>query len=171
MALSQTQLMLTKIAKLIVEIRNIKREGKANKLLNKHRLSKSMEATHTRTPESQNTDDVHDLHDVYSAYSTPSHQTHPIDNTYTPHACEEHPIQTPPILTPPGPNLSHTSLPPPSASSKSSSSLVCSSRRGGTSDESEEEEMRGPSASWMRTDLEWMEERGEVMGGELLDPS
>ena len=169
--MSRTQLMLTKIAKLIVEIRDIKEGDKANKLLNKYRLSKSMEATHTRTPESQNIGDEHDLHDVYFVHNTPSRQNHPVDNTYTPHACEEHPIQTPPILTPPGPNLSHTSLPPPSASSKSSSSLVCSSRRGGTSDELEEDETRGPSASWMRTDLEWTEERGEVMGGEPLDPS
>ena len=163
--------MLTKIAKLIVEFRDINKRSKANKLLNKHRLSKSMEANHTHTPESQNIGDKHDLHGVYSIYNKPNLQNHPIDNTYTPHACEEHPTQTLPILTPPGPNLSHTSLPPPSASSKSSSSLVCSSRRGGTSDELEEDETRGPSASWMKTDLEWTEERGEVMGGEPLDPS
>ena len=130
-----------------------------------------MEANHTHTPESQNIDDVHDLHDVYSTYNTPSPQNHPVDNTYTPHACEEHPTQMLSTLTPPRPNLSHTSLPPPSASSKSSSSLVDFSMRGGTSDESEEEEKRGPSASWMMTDLEWMEERGEVMEGEPLDLS
>ena len=163
--------MLTKIAKLIVQIHDIKKGDKANKLLNKHRLSKSMEANHIHTPELLNTDDKHDLHDVYSSHSISSHQTHSNNNTYTPHACEEHPTQTLSTLTPPGPNPSHTSLLPPSASSKSSSSLVDSSRRGGTSDKSEEEEMRGPSASWIGTVLEWMEERGEVMGGKPLDPS
>ena len=165
--------MLTKINKLIVEIRDIKKGDKANKLLNNnHKLSKPMVPADTHTPEPRNTSGTYGAYCTDSSHSTTSPQNHPDDSTYIANGHEEHPTHKLPILTPCVPHPSHTSSLPLSASTKSSSELVGVSSAGGTSESSDSEMSASTpesSTSWMTTDLERME-MGEDSGEELPNP-
>ena len=165
--------MLTKINKLIVEIRDIKQGVKSNKLLNNdHKLSKSMVPEDTHTPAPQNTSGTYDLHCTDSSYSTTSPQSRPDDNTCTSNDHETRPTHTLPILTPLEPSPSHTSSLPPSASTKSSSELIGVSSAGGTSESSDLEmlaSMPESSTSLMMTDRE-RTEMGEDSEEELPNP-
>ena len=171
--LSRTQLMLTKINKLIIEIHDIKKGVKANKLINNnHKLSKSMVPTDTHTPGPQNTSGTYDAYCTDFSRNTTSPQNHPDDSTYTANGHEEHPTHKLPTLIPCVPHPSHTSSLPPSASTKSSSELVGVLSAGGTS-ESSDSEMSATtpesSTSLMTTDRE-RTEMAEDSEAESPDP-
>ena len=123
--MSRTQVLLTKIAKLCLEVRAIKG---ANKINNIPKRSKSR---NSHKPESQDIHGEDDLHAHAPQHNTPSHQEHLSDSTYKPPDDDRTPSQTLSTRTPERVSPSRSSSPDPPESTEVSSSLdVLGSREG-----------------------------------------
>ena len=139
--MSQTQVLLTKIAKLCSEIRDMKTENKSNKYASKLPESKK-KPRYSHKPVVLDTYDGHDLHAPEPYDSTPNSQNH---LSYNPDMRQEHeaphayklPVRTPDLLNP-----SRISSPDPEVPEILPSELPLSDSRGGMS------ESRPSSAVW-----------------------
>ena len=131
--MSRTQVLLTKIAKLCSEIRDIRMENKSNKYSSKLPESKKKPQNNHSSAVSDN-DDVHALHAPEPCDSTPNSQSHLSYSLDTP---QEHeaphdyrlPARMPDLLNP-----SRISSPDPEDPTISPSELLSQDSRGGMSE-------------------------------------
>ena len=131
--MSRTQVLLTRIAKLCSEIRDIETENKSNKYLSKLPESKR-KLQNNHKPAVSDTYDEHALHAREPYDSTPNSQNH---LSYNPDTHQEHeaphdyrlPVRMPDLLNP-----SRTSSPDPEVPTISPSELPLSDSRGGMSE-------------------------------------
>ena len=131
--LSRTQVLLTKIAKLCSEIRDINVKDKSNKYSSK--LSKSTKNyLHNHNVAGLGIDDEHDPHARALDDNIPNPQTHLSYNSNRLLGYEESHVSKPLAQTPDLPALICTSLPNPEAPTPSPSELPLADSRGGTPD-------------------------------------
>ena len=131
--MSRTQVLLTKIAKLCSEIRDIETEDKSNKYYSKLPESRK-KPQNSHSSAVSDTYDEHALHVLEPYDNTPNPQNH---LSYSPDTPREHeaphayrlPVRTPDLLNP-----SRTSSPDPEVPTISPSELPSSGSRGGMSE-------------------------------------